>query len=93
MKKIIYFSYPTESGGVIFQNGYLDKSLKRNENLYYITKIVESYNMPEIGRSALFLQGSRIERDLNFQISKSKPDFYDKAIDLINKINNGDIDV
>lgn len=92
MKKIIYFSYPTESGGVIFQNGCLNI-----DNRYRLSEVtdglVRSQGRPEVNSFYLFLQGHGKQRDLDFQISKSKPDYYDKAIDLINKINNGDINV
>lgn len=97
MKKIVYFYYPTESGGVIFQNGYLDEGLRNNPRLYETSRssgcYLYSQSVPEVGSNVLYLQGDSRRRDLDFEIKKREPSYLKEIIKVINKINNGDINV
>ena len=96
MKRIVYFLTPLPNGGVIFQNGYLDQTLKSGRRLANMTNgVLDSQSHPDLrGNGFLYMQGGDVNLDLSFFKCKyTNIKNYEKAINVINSINNGDIDV
>lgn len=89
MKKIEYFLHVNENGNMIFQNSFLDDTLRARIR----TTRVRSEGCPEIQASILYLQGRENYRDLLFCTNRTVPLYFKEALSTIEQINNGDINV